>query len=431
MPFTKPDVEVLSATLKEPEWVLQKRLEAWKWFESLELPHEKLELWRYTNLLQLKFKLDKFSPARPESATSITPDQEELVEREGERAGYVIQRDADIALSEITPAAHESGVILTDLNTAIRDHGELVQNYLSKQFSPDEGIFKALHLALFAGGTFLFVPKNVKVVLPFESQRWIDKSASAVFPHTLIVVEDGAEVVYFERFHSTELAEPSLSVGASEVSLGRGARLTLVTLQEYTEQVWHFHAARTSAGEDSVVKNLIVALGGRFSRSEVETSMKGDNIKTEMLGLYFAEHGQHFDFRTLQDHVAPKCTSDLLYKGALKDNSRAVYSGIIRVHEGAAKTDAYQANRNLVLSDHAKADSKPELEILNNDVRCTHGASVGQINKEEIFYLESRGIPAAEAQRLIVSGFFEEVVGRVEIDEVRNVLVEAIQRKLG
>ena len=149
-----------------------------------------------------------------------------------------------------------------------------------------------------------------------------------------------------------------------------------------------------------------------------------------MLGVYFAEADQHFDMRTLQDHAAPRSTSDLLYKGALKGKSHTVYSGLIRVQPHAEKTDAYQANRNLVLSDHAKADSKPELEILNNDVRCTHGSTVGQVDDEQLFYLESRGISRDDAQRLIVEGFFEDVINRVRVEAVRSVLHDAIARKL-
>jgi Fe-S cluster assembly protein SufD len=159
--------------------------------------------------------------------------------------------------------------------------------------------------------------------------------------------------------------------------------------------------------------------------------MRGPGATVEMLGLYLAHGGQHFDFRTLQDHAAPHCTSDLLFKGGLRDNARTVYSGLIHVRPEGAETDAYQTNRNLVLSDDAKADSKPELEIENNDVRCSHAASVGQINEEEIFYLVSRGIPRGEAERLIVKGFFEEVLGRVDRAEVSEPLYEALEAKLG
>lgn len=430
MGFTRQDVEHLSESLSEPGWLLERRLEAWAAFERLELPKEKEEPWRYTDLKRLRFSLDAFSPARPGEAGEMAPEAKRLVGSEGERAGYVIQRDADVVLAELDPTLGSAGVILTDINRAAAEHGELLKEHLFAEVRPGEHRLTALHGALFCGGTFLFVPRGVTVAVPVESQRWIHKPGAAVFPHTLVVVEEGAELFYLERFESPELSAPSLSNGAVEIVAGQGARVTFASLQEHGESVWHFSKQRAISGRDVTLRSLVVTLGGRFSRVETESVIRGQGSHSEMLGLYFAEHGQHFDHRTLQDHVAPGSTSDLLYKGALKDTSRAVYSGLIRVHEGASKTDAYQLNRNLVLSDDAKADSKPELEILNNDLRCTHGASVGQINEEELFYLQSRGIPPDEAQRLIVDGFFEEVVNRVRIEEVRNRLHEAIERKL-
>jgi Fe-S cluster assembly protein SufD len=429
MGFTKEDVEGLSAVLGEPGWVLERRLDAWSSFEGMDLPKEKDEPWRYTDLRRLKFNLEDFSPARPHSARELTPEAEALQRREGERAGYLIQRDADVVLKELDPDLASRGVILTDLGTALVDHGDLIKENLFREIHPTEGIFKALHGALFAGGTFLYVPRGVEVSVPIESQRWIDESSVAVSPHSLILVEDGAELVYFERFRSPDLAKPSLSLGAVEMICGQGARVTYITLQEHSESIWHFQTQRAISGRDVTLRSLVVTLGGRFSRIETESVIRGQGSFSEMLALYFAEHGQHFDHRTLQDHVAGGSTSDLLYKGALKDESRAVYSGLIRVNEGAAKTDAYQANRNLVLSDHAKADSKPELEIKNNDVRCTHGASIGQIEETELYYLQTRGISHEEAVRLIVDGFFEEVIAKVRMEEVRNELRAAIDRK--
>jgi Fe-S cluster assembly protein SufD len=258
----------------------------------------------------------------------------------------------------------------------------------------------------------------------------IETSAGAAFPHTVVVVDEDAEIVLLERFASGDGAA-GLVNGSLEVFAGARARVRVVTLQEHGDQVWHFHTQRVTTGLDTTLQSLAISLGGRFSRSVVETALRGEHGSVEMLGLYFADDGQHFDFRTLQDHVAAASTSDLLYKGALKDHSRTVYSGLIRVNEGASKTDAYQANRNLVLSDEAKADSKPELEILNNDVRCTHGSTVGQINDEELFYLQARGISRHEAERLIVKGFFEDVIGRLSNAELRGLLEEAIERKLG
>lgn len=431
MSFSKDDVESLSAALGEPGWVLERRLEAWDWFSKMELPKEKDEPWRYTDLRRMKFSFDAFFPARPATRAEMGADARDLITAEGERGGRLVQRDADVVLAELSPALAEQGVILTDIHTAIREHEDLVRDRLFAEVGAGEHVFTALHAALFCGGTFLYVPRGVAVTVPIESQRWIDEPGAAVFPHTLIVVEEGAELGYLERFRSPDLAAPGLSDGAVEIVAGQGAVVTFVSLQEFGRQVWHFQTQRAVSDRDVTLRSLVVKLGGRFSRAQVQTVLRGDRATSEMLGLYFAEERQHFDMRTLQDHAAPAATSDLLYKGALKDQSHTVYSGLIRVHPGAAKTDAYQANRNLVLSDNAKADSKPELEILNNDVRCTHGSTVGQIDEEELFYLQTRGLPRDEAERLIVDGFFEEVIQRVRIEEIRSVLHEAIDRKLG
>lgn len=430
MGFTRQDVEALSAALGEPSWVLERRMQAFDYFEKLEMPGEKEEPWRYTDLRRLRFSFDAYSLAKPNAALELTDEQRSFLEKEGERGGYIVQRDADVVLRHLNPEIAQQGVILTDLTTALREHEELLRDRLFTQTRPDEHIFAALHAAAFSGGTFLYVPKNVTVALPIESQRWVDVDGATVAPHTVIIVEENAEVMYFERYESTGLGAEALSVGGAEIFAAKNSRVTQVLLQEFGEQVWHFHRQNASIEDGVNYRSLVVTLGAKFSRQEVATHMKGTGDNVEMLGLYFAEHGQHFDFRTLQDHMAPNGYSDLLYKGALKNESRTVYSGNIRVHEPAAKTDAYQTNRNLVLSDHAKADSKPELEILNNDVKCSHGASVGHINEAEVFYLMTRGISREDAERLIVVGFFEEVVGRVSQPEIRQVLSEAIERKI-
>jgi Fe-S cluster assembly protein SufD len=428
MGFTKEDVEGLSARLGEPGWVLERRLQAWDYVQKLELPGEKEEPWRYTDLKRMRFSLDAFSPAPPTGG--MPAEALALRDEEGERASTLVQRHAEVVARELDPRLAERGVILTDLATAIAEHPELVSRHLFAEMAPDRHLFAALHAALFAGGAFLYVPRGVTVALPIETQLWIDRAGVGVFPHTLVVVEEDAEVAYIERYRSPELPGPSLCNGAVEIVAGRAARVSFVSLQEYGGQVWSFQRQRAVSGSEVSLRSLVVNLGARFSRVEVESVLQGERSFSEMLGLYFAEEGQDFDMRTLQDHVSPASTSDLLYKGALRDRSHTVYAGLIRVNQGAAKTDAYQANRNLVLSDEAKADSKPELEILNNDVRCTHGSTVGQIDAEELFYLRTRGIAAEEAQRLIVYGFFEEVLKRVGIEEVRLALRGAITRKL-
>ena len=406
MAFGKDDVENLSRALGEPSWLLERRLEAWGYFEKLELPKERDEPWRYTDLRRLRFDLDQFAAADALSA------------------------GGSLALRELDPALASKGVVHTSLSDALTTHPDLVQRYLFSEYPAGQDVFTALHAALFHGGSFLYVPEGVQAAVPFEALHRMPVGGLGLFPHNLIVVEEGAAVTYLDRFASDDLASPSLSNCGVEVFAGQGSSVTFVTLQEYGRGVWHFQTQRAVCEREASLRSLVVTLGGRFSRAQVESSLRGERADVGMLGLYFADGDQHFDMRTLQDHVAPRCTSDLLYKGALKDASHTVYSGLIRVHAGAEKTDAYQANRNLVLSNHAKADSKPELEILNNDVRCTHGSTVGQVDEEQLFYLQSRGIPPAEAQRLIVEGFFEDVINRVRIEEVRTALHEAIGRKL-
>ncbi|MGH9195178.1 MAG: Fe-S cluster assembly protein SufD, partial [Acidimicrobiia bacterium] len=409
-------------------------LRAWESFDGRPIPHEKEEPWRYTDLKRMKFDFEPFTPSVPSKITEMTQEEKDLVRSEGDRSGYVIQRDADVVFTELDPELESKGVILTDLRAAIEEHGSLVKEHLFNEINPSgpqENVFTALHGSLFVGGTFLYVPRGVSVPLAIESQRWIDEPARAIFPHTLIVLEEGAELVYFERFRSSPLESPSLSNGAVEIVGGAGAQITFVSLQEYGKDVWHFQTQRAISQRDVTLRSLVLTLGGRFSRVVTESVIRGLGCFSEMLGLYFADGDQHIDHRTLQNHVAGGSTSDLLYKGALKDTSRSVYSGLIRVEENAAKTDAYQVNRNLVLSDHAKAHSKPELEIKNNELRCTHGASVGQIDEEELFYLQSRGLDRASAERLIVYGFFQEVIERIRLEEIRNVLRDAVERKLG
>ena len=183
-------------------------------------------------------------------------------------------------------------------------------------------------------------------------------------------------------------------------------------------------------GRDADIRTLAIGFGADLARAEAETILAQPGGFSEMLGVFFADGDQHFDHRTLQDHVAPNCSSDLLYKGALRDRSRAVYSGWVHVRPDAQKTNAMQTSRNIVLSEHAKADAIPNLEIEANDVRCGHAASVGPVDEETIFYLESRGITREDAERLIVSGFFQEVLDRVQIDEVREGAEAAIANEL-
>ncbi|HEV3474783.1 MAG TPA: Fe-S cluster assembly protein SufD, partial [Actinomycetota bacterium] len=257
----------------------------------------------------------------------------------------------------------------------------------------------------------------------------VDAEGAAVFPHTVVIAEEMAEVTLIDRVTSPDM-EAALSVAVTEIFAGPASKVRYVSLQEWGAGVTHLAVQRATLDRDAELRSTAVSFGAALSRTEVEAVMAGPGAYSEMLGVYFTDGTQHFDHRSLQDHVAPNCTSDLLYKGALKDASRAVYSGLIRVHPGAQKTDAFQTNRNVVLSDDAKADSIPNLEIEANDVRCSHAASVGPVDEDVLFYLQSRGIPRDEGERLVVTGFFQEVLDRIQVEDVRGGLEQAIEDEL-
>lgn len=428
MGFAQTDVEALSASLGEPDWVLERRLEAWGWFEKLEIPGEKDEPWRYTNLARMKFKLDDFSPIP--NAKVVHGGTNHNVQLSLDRSGEGHQSGANVSIAPVDLELDSGGVIITDIHRAIAKYPELVRPNLFAQYNTSSHIFSALHGAFFSGGLFIYVPRGKTLKLPVGYDCRLDQAGTSVFPHTLIVIEENAEVCYLERFSSSGLGGSALSNSAVEVVGGQASRGFVASIQEYETDVWHFQNHSYTTGRDANFKSLVLTLGGKFSRAETTATIKGEGNSVDMMGIYVAGEGQHFDFRTMQDHAAAHSTSDLLYKGALKGNARTVYSGQIHVRPEGRETDAYQTNRNLVLSDHAMANSKPELEIENNDVRCSHAASVGQMDENEVFYLQSRGIDRTTAERLIVKGFLEEVLGKVGRKDIQGMVENLLHEKL-
>jgi Fe-S cluster assembly protein SufD len=421
----------LPAVQAEPDFVREMRASALQSFQALPVPSQETEEWRYTDLSGLD--LDAYLPRTPgRSADNLDQvDQSVLAAagQVGERSGLLIQHNSDTATAHLDPALTDRGVLFMGLDRALAEHGELLVDRLHALVPGDRTKFSALHAAFRTGGTFLYVPRGVAIELPLQAFTYVDAERAAVFPHTVVVAEDMAEVTLIDRLASPDLQD-ALSNAVTELYLGAGARVGYVSLQEWGSGVTHLAVQRARVGRDAELRSLAVSFGASLSRTEVEAILAEPGGHSEMLGLYFTDGSQHFDHRSLQDHVAPHCTSDLLYKGALKDASRTVYSGLIRVHPGAQKTDAFQTNRNIVLSDDAKADSIPNLEIEANDVRCSHAASVGPVDEDVLFYLQSRGISREEGERLIVTGFFQEVLDRVRLEDVRTGLEAAIEGEL-
>jgi Fe-S cluster assembly protein SufD len=431
--FTREAVEELSRRKQEPAWLLEKRLAAWSVFEGIEWPQRTDEEWRRTDFRALKFdRLQPFTFAADGSVAEATISGAKAVSAGDVNAGVVVQQDAVVLRSEHGSDAAAKGVIFCDLDTAFRDHRELVEKYFMTEAVPvDFGKFEALHAALWQGGAFLYVPAGVTVELPYRNFVVASEGGSSVFTHTLAVLEEGAEAFVVDAYSSPEREGQTFTSAVVELIVAKDAKLRYVQVQDWGRNVWNFMTERAVLAEDSTLNSLQVTLGSRFSKSSIGAHLRGRNSLAEMLGIYFADGDQFFDHHTWQLHEAPYATSDLEFKGAMKGSARSVYSGLIKVFEGAQKTDAYQQNRNLVLSRTARADSIPNLEIKANDVRCTHGATISQVEEEHLFYLQARGVPRSEAQKLIVEGFFRPVIDRIPVEDIQGFLESAIARKVG
>jgi Fe-S cluster assembly protein SufD len=408
------------------------REQAFEQFVTMPVPSPDTEEWRYTDLRE--FDLSPFAAIVEEQPAlnldEVKPQILAAAGEIGERAGLLIQHNSTVVTRHIDPAHVDKGVLFTSLDEAAITVPELLEGRLHGLVPTARTKFTALHGAFRTGGSFVYVPADVRVELPLQSLVYVDRDGLAVFPHTVIILEEGADLTYIDRYASPDLQQV-LSDAVVELHLGANSRLRYVALQEWGRGVTHLSVQRANVGRDAELRSLGVAFGASLSRAEVESLLTEDGGSSEMLGVYFASGDQHFDHRSIQDHFGSQTSSDLLYKGVLKGRSRTIYSGTVIIRQGAHKCDAYQTNRNILLSEHAKADSIPNLEILSNDpVRCGHAASVGPVDEDTLFYIQSRGIPYEEAERLVVTGFLQEVLDRVTLPEIRTSLERAIQDEL-
>ncbi|MBA4160445.1 MAG: Fe-S cluster assembly protein SufD, partial [Gemmatimonadetes bacterium] len=429
----RDEVEILSTRRNEPEWLREQRFRAQEVFASTPMPDTRPEEWRYTPIAQI-LKLDALGladEARPVTEVADLPEGvRALVDGVGDAAGRIAQVNASVAFRELADDLARQGVIFTSLDLAVQEHGELVRKHFGSGVTPEEGKFAALNSAYWTGGTFLYVPKNVRVEMPFRTFRWLSGEQGSVFGRTLVVAEEGSEVSLVEDLGSADFEAQTLSVGAVEIVAIEGAKVNYVAVQRFGRGVLHLTTDRLLAGRDARISTLYLALGSDVTRADIQCKLQNSGAHVDILGLYIADGTQHIDHETMQDHIAPHASSNLLFKGALRDAGRSVFRGLIRVHPKAQRTDAYQTNRNLILSADARADSLPNLEIGADDVRCSHAATIGQLDEEEIFYLLSRGIRKPEAIRLVVFGFFAEVLDQFPLAEVKKELVGVIEHKL-
>jgi Fe-S cluster assembly protein SufD len=415
---------------EEPAWLTQRRREAFEKFQALPWPSARDEEWRRTDIRGLR--LDSFQPPAAETpSVAARAACNDLWQTQSARYECGIAHCNGAMVQEADPSRLR-GALFLDLGRAAFDRPELLKRYLlTEAVTPSEDVFAALHAAFWTSGSLLYVPRGVSLEAPLFSLIALTAEGSVDLSHTLVVLEDGAEATLVrETAGRSRGPEASLHCGAIEVFLGQGARLRLVNIQNWDETTWHFSRERALVGRDAALQWTIGGLGSRLAKVNQEVALVGPGANVQVNGVMFTTGRQHLAYFTRQDHAAPHTTSDLLYKGGLKDKSRIVWKGMIRVEKEAQRTDAYQKNDNLVLSGSARADSIPGLEIEANDVRCTHGATAGRVDEDMIFYARTRGIAREAAIQLIVEGFFADVYDRITVEPVRETLRQVVASKL-
>jgi Fe-S cluster assembly protein SufD len=377
-------------------------------YQALPFPTTSDEHWRFTDLKG--FDPESFSA---NGAKTV------------ERAGSMLDVEA-AALAHVSEAGIEierapEGVVFEPLGEG--------HELLGKLIGTDEK-FAAHNAAEWKHGLLVRVPAGLELQQPLYVRVTSSVPDAALFWRVLVVAEQGSRFSFIEEHASAAPDLPGYSNVVAELFVGEGAKLEYVSIQNLSQETWHFASHRATVGRDAELDWVAGGFGSKKGKIRIENDLAGQGGTSRVTGAYFADGAQHLDYDTLQRHIAPNTTSDFAFKGALRDRARAVWRGMIRVEEDAQKTNAYQENRNLLLSPDAHADSIPGLEIEANDVRCTHGATVSQVDRDELFYCMARGLSRGEAERLIVRGFYQEIFDRIELEPVRTALQTALEARI-
>ena len=409
-----------SAGLEGPAWLRARRAEAAARFAESELPTPDVEIWKYTPIKDLD--LSTYGLSSPQlSASESWSLENPFVASVGERSALAVIVDGRLDSVEVEDDAAAAGVTI----------GAAGEDQVRMLDVPDPDALTALHDAFVGDVVVVTVPNGAVVARPIVVLQVASAGGAASFPHVVVVAGEQSEVTVLDVW--TTAGEGAAFVSpVVEVQAAQASNVRYVGVQDLGPDAWSTGHLLLRPERDATTNAWVAALGGRFARLYFDAQLDGQAGSAEVAGVYFGEDDQVHDFRSLQDHRASRTVSNLLLKGAVVDDAHAVYTGMIRVHEGAKATESFLANRNLVLSDGAYVDSVPNLEIVNeNDIKsCGHAAATGPVDPEHVFYLESRGVPTDVAERLIVFGFFDDVISGIPVAGVREPLRSAISKKL-
>ena len=413
-----------------PNWLVKQKEKSWADYLALPAPSRKMENWRFANVKGLGVEGFRLASKIDSKSTKSLANASDRIQS---TAGKLVFGNDDLIAEQALPEElSQKGVIFEPLERAFAQHSEILEEFFMAQESElGSEKFTALHTALNRNGTLLFIPENVEVELPFVSYHWASGENTAVFPHTLVIAKDNSKLTFVDIYGSQEKTTTQLACGVSTLYAGPGANVEYHYIQNWNEASISFNRLTTVAQKDANIRAYGLNIGSKHARNEGHTIIDGAGSNAEIFSLAVAHHEQEIDQRTLQSHNAPNSRSNLLFKNALRHKSKTIFSGLIKVAKEAQQTDAYQTNRNLLLDPSAEANSLPGLEILANDVKCSHGATTGQIDDEELFYLLTRGINKATAQKLLVFGFFEEILEQISNEELADYQRELVHQKFG
>jgi len=382
----------LAEVATEPAWLSERRQRGASLTQSLSLPDQKAKGWEFTDLAGLE--IDSYEPGA---------------------AGATIEG--------------AEGATVLPLAEALDSHGELIEERFGS-LVPSDDPFVARNEAAWRDGVLVHVPAGVRVEEPIRVDVPLDENGVAVAWRTLVVLEEGAEAEVWEHCSSAGDETEALLNSVVELHVGQAATLRYISTQDISESAWIFASQRAKVERDGRLDWTALGFGSARGKVRMETNLAGPGAEARVTGGYAGSRGQHLDYDTTQEHAAPNTNSDLAFRGVLAAGSTAVWRGMIRVDPGAQGTDAFQESRNLLLSTEAHADAIPGLEILADDVRCTHAAAIAQIDRDQLFYLTSRGLGAAEAKSLIIEGFLESLVERLAEGPVRDEISTALEKRL-
>lgn len=419
-------LKALTERLDEPAWLREKRQNAWTRAQALDLPQT-----RYTQLRGLE--IEKYAAHTPQtelSDLSAAPAVVgELLSGKSSEDAFGLQVDSSTVRFQLPQAVRSKGVIFCDLHTAARQHGDLLQKYLMHDLFKLQSKLQALHAAFWSGGVFLYVPKDVEIKTPLNMLFLHRGPHAGLFTHTLIVAERGSKATYMEENYALDRRAGALHTAGVEVLLMEGAKVQYGGIQNWNEHTYSFGSRRARIAKDATMDWTLGWLGGRLVVAQLSNELAGAGALAHDVQMSYTHNKQHFDISSNLVHQVPDTKGEVRVRSVLRDQSRSVFSGLIRIEPGAQRSDAYQSHRALILNDGARSDSSPSLEINANDVRCTHAASASQLDDEKLFYLRSRGLDEVQAKKAIVDGFFQPTVDNITMELAKQRLERLIDEK--